>query len=259
MTRFRGRILLLGGLFGVAGSVALACGGNTAPPPTTAKSAPGGTKDQSSWPADDKSMCDWRNKPELEVSETAGPGALRPNIRRVYKTLGEGDNRRKVLICREVDTNLDGIKDTVRTFNPKGEALREESDTDYDGRIDRWLAFSDGRVVEEQEDTNGDGKPDVWKVYANAQLSRIKRDRDFNGKPDVWEIYVKGRLERMGVDESNDGHVDRWDRDELLRVQQEADEAKTKAAMEADAGIVDSGNAAVDAGDGGKGKRKENR
>ena len=228
------RFLLLAGLLGVAGSIVLACG-NATPPPTTAKSAPGGTKDQSSWPTDDKSMCDWRNKPELEVSETAGPGALRPNIRRVYKTLGEGDNRRKVLICREVDTNLDGIKDTVRTFNPKGEALREESDTDYDGRVDHWLAFSEGRVVEEQEDTNGDGKPDVW------------------------EIYVKGRLERMGVDEGGDGHVDRWDRDELLRQQQEADEAKTKAAMDADAGIVADAGASADAGDGGKGKRKENR
>ena len=253
------RILILAGLLGVAGSIALACGGNSTPPPTTAKAAPGGTKDQSSWPADDKSMCDWHNKPELEVSETAGPGALKPNIRRVYKTLGEGDNRRKVLICREVDTNLDGIKDTVRTFNPKGEPLREESDTDYDGRVDHWLAFSDGRVVEEDEDTNGDGKPDVWKVYVNGQLSRIKRDRNFDGKPDVWEIYVKGRLERMGLDESGDGHVDRWDRDDILRQQQDADEAKAKAAADADAGIVADAGTSADAGDGGKGKRKENR
>lgn len=250
------RWLFLAGLLGVAGTIALACGGNSTPPPVTAKSAPGGTKDQSSWPLDDKSLCDWHNKPELEVSETAGPGALRPNIRRVYKMLGEGDNRRKVLICREVDTNLDGIKDTVRIFNPKGEALREESDSNYDGRIDRWLAFSDGRVVEEQIDTNGDGRPDVWKVYADGQLSRIKRDRNFDGKPDVWEIYVKGRLERMGLDESGDGHVDRWDRDELLRQQQERDEAKTQAAMEADAGTADAGS---DASDAGAAKRKETR
>src|SRR5437763_1915877 len=83
---------------------------------------PGGSKDPNKWPADDRSMCDFRNKPDLEVSETMGPGALRPNIRRVYKTYGEGETTHKTLICREVDTNLDGIKDVVRTFNAKGEA-----------------------------------------------------------------------------------------------------------------------------------------
>ncbi|CAN5213204.1 hypothetical protein BH09MYX1_BH09MYX1_49910 [soil metagenome] len=247
----------------VAGVIA-ACGGNQ-PPPVTAKAAPGGTKDQAAWPLDDKSMCNWHNHPELEVSETAGPGALKPNIRRVYKVLGEGDNRRKTLICREVDTNLDGIKDVVRIFNAKGEAQREEADTDYDGRIDHWLMFADGRVVEEDSDTNADGRADEWKVYVSGQLSRIKRDRNGDGKPDVWEIYVKGRLERMGVDDSNDGHVDRWDRDELLRQQQDALEAKTLAQMDGgggpsgpsptvvgDAGISD---AAADA----KAKRQENR
>src|SRR5271169_5419692 len=91
-------------------SVLLACGGTTTPPAAEAKTAPGGSKDQAKWPADDKSMCDWKNKPELEVSETAGPGAIRPNIRRIYKIVGEGDDRHKTLICREIDTNLDGIK-----------------------------------------------------------------------------------------------------------------------------------------------------
>ena len=125
--------------------VLLACGGST-PPAVEAKTAPGGSKDQTKWPADDHSMCDWHNKPELEVSETAGPGAIRPNIRRVYKTFGEGETRHKTLICREIDTNLDGIKDVVRTFNAKGEALHEEADTNYDGKIDVWITFVDGRV-----------------------------------------------------------------------------------------------------------------
>jgi hypothetical protein len=41
-------------------------------------------------------------------------------------TVGEGNDRRRVLVCREVDTNLDGVKDVIRTFNEKGEAVREE-------------------------------------------------------------------------------------------------------------------------------------
>ncbi len=237
----------------------VACASPPPPPPVTVKAAPGGSKSQAQWPADDQSMCDWRNKPELEVSETAGPGAMKANIRRVYKIVGDADDRHKALICREVDTNLDGVKDIARTFNAKGEAIREMADTDYDGKLDVWLAFSKGRVVEEIVDDAGDGKPHVWKAYLDGQLSRIKRDTNGDGKPDVWEIYTKGRLERMGVDQSSDGHVDVWLRDELWRKQIEDEDSKALLAKT-------DGGAGADAGDGGesgdggaKGKRKEGR
>ena len=58
-----------------------------------------------------------------------------------------------MLLCREIDTNLDGIKDVVRTFNEKGEPLHEEADTNYDGKIDDWMNFVDGRIAEEDVDT----------------------------------------------------------------------------------------------------------
>ena len=212
-----------------------ACGGSE-PPPKTAAVAKGGSKDPSSWPKDDRTMCDWRNKPELEVSETNGPGAMKPNVRRVYKPLGENEGHRRVLVCREIDTNLDGIKDVVRTFNDKGEALKEEADTNYDGRVDVWIAFVQGRIAEENIDSNNDGKPDVWKVYSNGLLSRVKRDRNLDGKPDVWEIYAKGKLERMGLDETFDGHVDRWDRDLVAQAQADEAERQARDAMGADAG-----------------------
>jgi hypothetical protein len=217
-------------MLAAASCLAVACGGGPEGAVKTA-SAPGGSKDQNKWPADDRSMCDWKDKPELEVSETAGPGAIRPNVRRVFKTFGEGDTRHKTLICREIDTNLDGIKDVVRTFNPRGEALHEESDRNYDGRVDVWINFIDGRLAEEDTDTNNDGKPDVWKFYVNGQLQRIRRDRNFDGKADVWEIYARGRLERLGFDDSFDGHVDRWDRDEQLKYEAEAADRKARDEM----------------------------
>ena len=175
-------------------------------------------------------MCEWRNHPELEVAETAGPGALKPNVRRVYKDIGEGENRHKVLVCREIDTNLDGIKDVMRAFNAKGEAQKENADTNFDGKLDVWTIFVNGRMSEENIDTNFDGAPDVWKVYVDGKLSRIKRDRNFDGKPDVWEIYTNGHLERMGLDDTFDGHVDRWDRDEQMRMEAEEQEAKARDA-----------------------------
>ena len=222
-------------------AVACGCGGDDTHGLPKTPTAPGGSKDPSKWPSDDRSMCDFRNKPELEVSETSGPGALKPNIRRVFKTFGDGDSRHKSLVCREVDTNLDGIKDVVRTFNEKGEAMHEEADTDWDGHVDLWINFVDGRMAEEDADTNHDGKPDVWKFYMNGQLQRVRRDRNFDGKPDVWEIYAKGRLERLGVDDTYDGHVDRWDRDEQLKYEAEITEKKAREELERqaeDAGLV---------------------
>ena len=221
------------GLMG-AGLALLDCGGTPqgdAPVTATAK-------DPNKWPADDRSMCDWKNKPELEVSETAGPGAYKPNVRRVFRTYGDGESRHKTLICREIDTNLDGIKDVVRTFNAKGEALHEEADSNYDGKIDVWINFVGGRMSEEDLDTNNDGKINVWKYYLDGVLSRVKRDTNFDGKPDVWEIYTKGHLERVGVDTQHTGHVDRWDRDQDVQRKAEEEEVRAREKMQAARGTA---------------------
>jgi hypothetical protein len=78
-----------------------------------------GSKDPSQWPTDDRSMCVYKNRPDVEVSEIASQGALRPTIRRVFKIVGDAEHQHRVIECREADTNLDGIKDVVRTFNAK--------------------------------------------------------------------------------------------------------------------------------------------
>lgn len=226
----------------------VACGGSKASGPA----APGGSQDVKKWPADDHSLCDtfvhWRSSPKLEVSETVGPGSIRPNVRRVYSIIGERDDRHPVLVCREIDTNLDGLKDVVRTFNEKGEPLHEEADTNYDGRIDDWVNFADGRIEEEDLDTTfSAGRPNVWKFYVNGELSRIRRNTHCgSGKADTWEIYFKNRLERVGNDISCDGHVDRWDRDAQLMAQEEA----AQGVEIADAGAT--GNAPVTVGPGGE-------
>jgi hypothetical protein len=244
LARFRSRSALAAAAFSAAGMCAagvttwlVACGGGT-PPPKTSAIAPGGSKDPSKWPADDRTMCDWKEHPEYEVSETEGPGALRPNVRRVYKVLGEKDTRRTVLICREIDTNLDGIKDVVRTFNEKGEPVEERADTNYDGKIDVWIKFAGGRLAEEDIDETFAGQPNVWKFYVDGRLYRIRRNTHCpGGKPDTWETYAKnGSLERVGNDTTCDGRVDRWDRDTDVLRQQEEEQAKQLAAMDAGSG-----------------------
>jgi hypothetical protein len=232
----------------VGGIVALvACGGT--PSPKSAKTAPGGSHDQNKWPVDDHSMCDtfvhWKSDSNLEVSETAGPGSFKPNIRRVFKSVGDRDSRHTVLLCREIDTNVDGIKDVVRTFNEKGEPLHEEADTNYDGKVDNWINFTNGTIEEEDSDTTfTTGRPNMWKFYVGGQLSRIRRNTHCaSGKPDTWEIYFKNRLERVGVDLSCDGHIDRWDRDAQLAAQDDAQGVEL-----ADGGAAEGGSSPITVG-----------
>ena len=135
-------------------------------------------------------------------------------MRRVYQMVGTGESMHKVLICREIDTNFDGIKDIVRTYTEKGESLHEHADTNFDGRIDNIITFSGGHISKEEVDTNFNGTMDVWKYYVGGQLSRIQRDTNSDGKADRWEFYNEGKLERAGVDVDFDGHVDRWDHDD---------------------------------------------
>ena len=182
---------------------------------------------------DDRSRCDYKGRGDRDVRETSGPGAIHPNIRRVFGFQGDPAEGRRVLLCREVDTNLDGIKDVVRLYDEHGEALEEQADSNYDGSIDTWVRFSNGRIAKVDIDNTGDGRPDEVRYYIRGKLRRIQRDTNGDAKPDVWEVYDDGKIERMGVDLDHDGHVDRWDRDEIRRAEEarkeEEEEAKAKA------------------------------
>jgi len=231
----------------VAGSLgAWAC---TRPQPA-AQAGEEEAKPAAGLPKDDQSRCDYKSRGDRDVSETAGPGSLTPNIRRVYALLGEGEESKRVLVCREVDTNFDGIKDVVRTYNERGEATNEMADSNFDGKIDTWVTFARGRVAKVEVDTTANGKPDEARFYVGGKLSRVQLDANDDGYPDVWEIYDEGKLQRRGVDLDHDGHVDRWDRDEIglrevaERERREEAEAKKKDDKErqkagADAGAAD--------------------
>jgi hypothetical protein len=232
---------------GCAVSVALAvaaCGGSGS------GKAKAPQKEVAGVPADDKSRCDFQGRADRETSEATGPGSNYPNIRRVFGIMGNGEDRRRVLLCREVDTNLDGAKDIVRTFNDKGEPLSELSDSNYDGKIDTWITFARGRVSKMQVDSSGRGEPDETRFYVGGKLSRAQRDTNHDGKPDVWEVYEDGKLQRIGNDLDFDGHVDRWDRDEIAlreiaeKERQEAEAEQKKAEQEK----AREGAPAVDAG-----------
>jgi hypothetical protein len=208
---------------------ALACGGSGG-----AQTQPKlSDKQVSGVAADDASRCDYKGRADREVQEVRGPGAQHPNIRRVFSIVGEGEDRKKILLCREVDTNLDGAKDVMRTYTDKGEPLNELADTNFDGKVDTWITFARGRISKVQLDKSGRGQPEEVKFYVGGKLARAQRDTNKDGKPDQWEIYDEGRLQRLGVDLDYDGRVDRWDRDEIaLRDIEAKEKAEEKKAAE---------------------------
>ena len=220
------------GFVGASVAFALACGG--------ASSVVAPTKqDVANWPKEDKSMCvaalQGVDMNAVEMQEVAGGVSIRPNVRRVYLARGDRDHRQRTLLCREIDTNLDGLKDIARWFDDKGLPTLETADVNFDGAADTWLTFVEGRLAEQARDTNKDGKADNSHVFdADGRLSKVRIDRNYDGKDDEWFVYAPGgALERVGFDDDYDGRVDRWERDELLLRREQEAEAKELAEAEA--------------------------
>ncbi|HSN84345.1 MAG TPA: hypothetical protein VLS88_17315, partial [Polyangiales bacterium] len=142
-----------------------------------------------------------------------------PDVRKLFKIVGEGSLARLVLVCREADLNGDRRKDILRLYTDEGRPIREEVDRDFDGRIDEITEFANGRVILQEIDTSGNGTIDTKIFYESGQPVRAERDMTNRSsaaqwRPDTWEYYVDGRTVRIGTDLDGDGEVDRWDRDE---------------------------------------------
>jgi hypothetical protein len=161
-------------------------------------------------PADDGRRCPVEEHLIEESLDTSGDNVA--DVRKVYRSEGEGADRRKILLCREMDLNHDGRKDIVRFYNDEGRPLREMADGDFDGQIDGITFFEDGRVVRQELDRNHDGRPDETRHYARGQLLRVERDDNGDGQVDVWEHWNEGNLLRIGYDVDGDQVADFWHR-----------------------------------------------
>lgn len=202
-------------------------------------------------PATDNQRCDTAGA-NLEVSEYDTSGDDWPDVRKVFKTIGEGRLARLVLICREADLNGDGTKDVVRFYNDEGRPLREEADRNFDGTVDELTFFDRGRVVRQEVDSNYDGRIDTKVFFENGQPLRAERDiagrsTSAQWRPDTWEYYEEGRMVRTGLDVDGDGRVDRWDRDAEWMRQREAEAAAQREAEAAEDGDPEAQDEAAEA------------
>ena len=169
--------------------------------------------------------------PNHEVSEYDTSGDEYPDVRKVFRRMGDPRSIRLVLVCREADLNSDGVKDVVRYYNDEGRPLREESDRNFDGQMDELIFFEDGRIIRVEQDMNGDARVDTKIFYEEGRPIRAERDMAGRSspqawRPDRWEYYENGRVVRVGADLDGDGSVDRWDRDDEYEEAQRAAEER---------------------------------
>lgn len=110
------------------------------------------------------------------------------------------------------DTNQDGIPDLWIYYNPikPGEIVRQEEDTNGDGRVDTWSTFKEEKLVRREVDTKGNGRPDTIYYYEDGKISREERDENGDGRSSFRAVYQNGRLAKVEKDLDRDGKIDLW-------------------------------------------------
>ncbi|MEO8358713.1 MAG: hypothetical protein ABI672_01685 [Vicinamibacteria bacterium] len=114
------------------------------------------------------------------------------------------------IVRRVLDRNRDGLSDRIITYNGVGASRTEETDTDFDGRVDRWDTFGpDGKRLKSATARVGN-RPDRMASYDRAGLlARVETDSDLDGVFDLVQIYEHGKLAESRIDSDNNGRTDR--------------------------------------------------
>lgn len=114
------------------------------------------------------------------------------------------------LIRRVLDRNQDGVSDRIITYDGIGAARSEETDTDFNGAVDRWDTFGpEGQRLRSATARVGT-HPDRIATYDRAgRLGRVETDSDLDGRFDLVRIYEGGKLAESRVDSDHNGRTDR--------------------------------------------------
>jgi antitoxin component YwqK of YwqJK toxin-antitoxin module len=110
------------------------------------------------------------------------------------------------------DINGDGVPDLWIYYSPlrSSEIVRQEEASQFDGRVDSWSHFKDGRLVRREVDSKGKGLADTVYYYENEKIVREERDDNANGHVSFRAIYQNGRRAKVEEDTSGRGKIDQW-------------------------------------------------
>jgi hypothetical protein len=110
------------------------------------------------------------------------------------------------------DLNGDGIPDLWIYYSPlaPSEIVRQEEATRWDGRVDTWSYFKDGKLVRREVDTKGKGTADTVYYYESDKIVREERDEHGTGHVSFRALYQNGRRAKVEEDTSGGGKTDLW-------------------------------------------------
>jgi hypothetical protein len=105
-------------------------------------------------------------------------------------------------------TEGDGREDTwVRTV---GQERHVDVSTRRDGTIDRREVYRGEHLVRAESDTNHDGRPDRWETFAGGAVTELLLDdTQRHGRPTRRIVYGAGGTARVEVVKKEDGHASR--------------------------------------------------
>lgn len=103
----------------------------------------------------------------------------------------------------ELDENHDGSVDRWEHYGaavtptggeapPRGEMVKAEQATRFDGKVSRWEAYEAGQLARVEEDTTGDGRVDKWETWKDGSLVEVALDTKGTGKADRRLVYPSG-------------------------------------------------------------------
>jgi hypothetical protein len=88
-----------------------------------------------------------------------------------------------------MDRNFDGTVDYRVRYDGQSRKVLEEMDFNFDGQMDDFSYYEEGRLAREEIDSNFDGRVDVWVTMEGMYIRRYEMDRDFDGKVDTVKDY----------------------------------------------------------------------
>ena len=120
------------------------------------------------------------------------------------------DMKAHTMIRDVSDRNQDGVSDRIINYEGFGGARTEETDTDFDGRVDRWDTFgAEGQRMRSATASFG-GRPDRVATYdRTGVLIRVEADADLDGRFELTRIYEAGKLIENRIDSDGNGKTDR--------------------------------------------------
>jgi hypothetical protein len=123
-----------------------------------------------------------------------------------------------------LDLDKDGRQETVRVFDGNA-ILREETDTNADGKTDRTLYYRRGFKHLRESDSDQDGQIDRWELYTAKGMRQIARkDTNKDGKFDQSMFLIQSTMVSLREKDRNfDGKVDerglsRFDYDKTVKM-----------------------------------------